>query len=99
VLGGALDPVPAVKLSPTHATITFSVLGGIGVGLPVAVRGALLPEMLPEAVEGALDAPVIPVGALDAPVIPVGALDTPVIPVDDLDPEGAFEEDVTATGL
>jgi len=84
VFGGALEPVPAVKLSPTHATTRFSVLAGIGDGLPVvAVDGALLPTADVVAEEGAFDAPPVLDGALDADAEPVtgveGALDTDAV--------------------
>ena len=84
MFGGALEPVPAVKLSPTHATTRFSVLAGIGDGLPVvAVDGALLPTADVVAEEGAFDAPPVPDGALDADAEPVtgveGALDTDAV--------------------
>lgn len=93
MFGGALEPVPAVKLSPTHATTRFSVLAGIGDGLPVvAVDGALLPTAKVVAEEGAFDAPPVPDGALDADAEPVtgveGALDTDAV----VGPLGAFAD-------
>ena len=104
MFGGALEPVPAVKLSPTHATIRFSVFGGIGEGRPVvvvaeAVDGALLLTAKVVAEEGDLDAPPVPDGALDAAdddeVMGVGALDTALDT--DAEPvagvEGAFDPD------
>jgi hypothetical protein len=87
VFGGALEPVPAVKLSPTHATTRFSVLAGIGDGLPVvAVDGALLPTTKVVAEEGAFDAPPVPDGVLDADAEPFtgveGAFDTDAAPLE-----------------
>jgi hypothetical protein len=102
VFGGALEPVPAVKLSPTHATTRFSVLAGIGDGLPVvAVDGALLPTAKVVAEEGAFDDPPVPDGALDADAEPVtgveGAFDTDAEPVTGV--EGALDTDAVVGPL